>query len=125
LANRPLNVLGTTLQDCSLDPLTGFYRTGCCETGPEDHGFHLVCIEATADFLAFSMRAGNDLVTPRPEMAFQGLQPGDRWCLCAERWQDAFEAGVAPSVHLEATHMLTLEFVDLADLKRHAVSRES
>jgi len=117
----PLNVLGTELTECSRDPLTGFYRTGCCEIGPEDHGHHLVCIQATAEFLAFSMSRGNDLSTPRPEFDFDGIRPGDRWCLCAERWQEAFEFGVAPPVHLEATHILTLEFIDLADLKQHAI----
>ena len=121
----PLNVLGTELQPCSLDPLTGFYRTGACQTGPEDHGFHLVCITATAEFLTFSLRRGNDLSTPRPEFAFPGLLPGDRWCLCAERWQEALEAGVAPPVHLESTHILALEFVDLEDLQRHAAVTES
>lgn len=119
MRQRPLNVLGTPLQDCSLDPLTGFYRTGCCETGSDDDGFHLVCVQVTAEFLAFSRQRGNDLSTPRPEMSFPGLKPGDRWCLCAPRWQEALDAGVAPPVHLEATHILTLEFVDLADLKRH------
>ncbi len=122
MRQRPLNVLGTPLQDCSLDPLTGFYRTGCCETGNDDDGFHLVCVQATAEFLAFSRQRGNDLSTPRPEMAFPGVKPGDRWCLCAPRWQEALDAGAAPPVHLEATHILTLEFIDLADLKRHAVS---
>ena len=114
----PLNVLGTEMEECSRDPLTGFYRTGCCETGPEDHGHHLVCIEATVDFLVFSKERGNDLSTPLPQFGFEGIQPGDRWCLCAERWQEAFEAGAAPPVHLEATHLLALEFIDLAD---HAV----
>ena len=122
MSPRPLNVLGTELRDCSQDPLTGFYRTGCCETGPEDHGHHLVCIQATAEFLAFSARVGNDLSTPHPEFAFPGVKPGESWCLCAERWQQALEAGMAPPVHLEATHILTLEFVDLADLQAHAVT---
>jgi uncharacterized protein (DUF2237 family) len=120
MSQMPLNVLGTELKECSLDPLTGFYRTGGCETGTQDHGHHLVCIEATADFLVFSLSRGNDLTTARPEMGFPGILPGDRWCLCAERWQEALEAGVAPPVHLEATHMLTLEFIDLADLQQHA-----
>ena len=117
----PMNVLGTELQECSRDPLTGFYRTGNCETGPDDHGHHLVCIRTTAEFLAFSKERGNDLSTPVPEWGFPGLRPGDRWCLCAERWQEAFEAGMAPPVHLEATHILALEFVDLADLEKHMV----
>ena len=117
----PLNVLGTELIACSRDPLTGFYRTGGCETGPEDHGHHLVCIEATSEFLTFSKARGNDLSTPLPEFGFAGVRPGDRWCLCAERWQEAFEHGVAPPVHLEATHILALEFIDLANLRRHMV----
>ena len=117
----PLNVLGTEMVECSRDPLTGFYRTGCCETGTQDYGHHLVCIQATAEFLAFSKSRGNDLSTPRPEYGFDGINPGDRWCLCAERWQEALEADQAPPVHLEATHILALEFIDLADLKEHAV----
>jgi len=100
--------------------MTGFYRTGSCETGPDDHGHHLVCIEATAEFLAFSKTRGNDLSTPMPKYGFGGLEPGDRWCLCAERWQEALEHDAAPRVYLEATHILALEFIDLADLKRHA-----
>jgi uncharacterized protein (DUF2237 family) len=121
MKQMPLNVLGTEMTECSRDPLTGFYRTGACETGSEDHGFHLVCIQATAEFLAFSKDRGNDLSTPMPEFGFAGIQPGDRWCLCAPRWQEALEAGMAPPVHLEATHILALEFIDLADLKEHAV----
>ena len=121
MKQMPLNVLGTEMIECSLDPVTGFYRTGCCETGPEDHGHHLVCIEATAEFLVLSKARGNDLSTPNPAFGFAGVQPGDRWCLCAERWQEAFELGFAPPVHLEATHILTLEFIDLADLKAHSV----
>ena len=120
MRQMPLNVLGTEMTECSRDPLTGFYRTGCCETGAEDHGFHLVCITATAEFLIFSQSRGNDLTTARPEYGFPGLLPGDRWCLCAERWQEAFEAGVAPPVHLESTHILALEFIDLENLKQHA-----
>lgn len=121
MRQMPLNVLGTKLEECSRDPLTGFYRTGCCETGAEDHGFHLVCIQATAEFLIFSKARGNDLTTAMPQFGFPGILPGDRWCLCAERWQEAFEAGVAPPVYLEATHILALEFIDLADLRQHAV----
>ena len=117
----PLNVLGTQLEECSREPLTGFYRTGCCETGPEDHGHHLVCIEATEEFLIFSQSRGNDLTTAHPELGFAGILPGDRWCLCAERWQEALDAGAAPPVHLAATHILTLEFIDLSDLQQHAV----
>jgi len=114
------NVLGGLLLACSYAPLTGFYRTGCCETGPEDLGRHLVCVRVTAEFLAFSKRAGNDLSTPRPEYRFAGLKPGDRWCLCALRWKEALEAGVAPPVVLEATNELTLRLIDLDTLKSHA-----
>src|SRR5208283_3564727 len=105
-----LNVLGTDLQPCSVDPLTGFYRDGCCNTGGEDLGVHTVCVQLTADFLVFSKAVGNDLSTPRPEYGFAGLQPGDQWCLCASRWQEAFEAGAAPKVVLAATHRTTLEW---------------
>lgn len=116
-----LNVLGQTLTPCSMDPMTGFYRSGCCETGPEDEGSHTVCVIISEPFLAFSRSAGNDLSTPMPQWGFPGLQPGDRWCLCAPRWQEALEAGIAPAVVLEATHEGALEFVDLADLQAHAV----
>lgn len=112
------NVLGGALEDCSRDPLTGFYRNGCCDTGGDDVGVHTVCARMTEEFLAFSVARGNDLVTPGP--GFPGLRPGDSWCLCAERWQEAMEAGVAPPVHLEATHARTLEWVTLDDLRRHA-----
>lgn len=115
------NVLGTDLQDCSHDPLTGFFRDGCCNTGAEDVGLHLVCSEVTEEFLTFSKSVGNDLSTPHPEFGFPGLKPGNRWCLCALRWKEAFEAGVAPAVVLEATHISTLEFIDLEDLQDHAV----
>jgi uncharacterized protein (DUF2237 family) len=115
------NVFGEPIELCSLKPTTGFYRTGCCETGPEDVGLHTVCVEVTAAFLAFSKGAGNDLSTPRPEFGFPGLSPGDRWCLCAARWQEALEADAAPRVVLAATHEATLEIVQLADLKRHAL----
>jgi len=115
------NVLGTDLQDCSHDPLTGFFRDGCCHTGSEDVGLHIVCSEMTEEFLAFSKSVGNDLSTPHPEFGFPGLKPGNRWCLCALRWKEALEAGVAPAVVLEATHISTLEFVDLEDLQEHAV----
>ncbi|MFZ4506329.1 MAG: DUF2237 family protein [Fimbriimonas sp.] len=111
------NVLGTELRSCSMSPLTGFYRNGCCDTGAEDRGVHTVCVVATADFLAFSRSVGNDLSTPVPHYNFPGLRPGDQWCLCAERWQEAFEAGFAPPVILEATHEFTLEFVRLSDLQ--------
>ncbi len=119
------NVLGTDLATCSLSPRTGFYRDGCCRTGREDLGLHTVCIQATAVFLDFSRSAGNDLSTPIPEYNFPGIQPGDRWCLCAARWKEALQAGVAPPVVLEATHMSTLEFVDLEDLQLHAVEVSS
>ncbi|RCS52837.1 DUF2237 domain-containing protein [Bremerella cremea] len=115
------NVLGTDLQDCSHDPLTGFYRDGCCNTGADDTGLHLVCSEMTEEFLAFSRHVGNDLSTPHPEWGFPGLKPGNRWCLCALRWKEAFEAGVAPRVVLESTHISTLEFIDLEDLQQNAV----
>lgn len=115
------NVLGTALQVCSLDPITGFTRSGCCETGIDDKGSHTVCAQMTEEFLAFSISQGNDLSTPRPEYGFAGLQAGDRWCLCASRWLDASEAGFAPPVILEACHEMCLEIVSLADLKYHAL----
>lgn len=115
------NVLGGPLQTCGTNPLTGFYRNGCCDTGADDEGVHTVCVEVSADFLAFSKSRGNDLSTPFPMFGFPGLKPGDRWCLCASRWQEAFDAGMAPRVILEATHMASLEWVDLDALKRHAV----
>jgi uncharacterized protein (DUF2237 family) len=115
------NVLGQALQPCSLDPVTGFYRNGCCDTSAEDTGSHTVCIVATEEFLAFSKACGNDLSTPLPEYGFAGLGPGDRWCLCAPRWQEAFEAGKMPRVVLQATHEGALEYCDLADLKRYAI----
>ncbi|MDO9364993.1 MAG: DUF2237 domain-containing protein [Methylotenera sp.] len=113
------NVLGTALQICSLDPITGFTRTGCCETGLEDKASHTVCAQMTEEFLAFSISRGNDLSTPRPEHGFVGLQAGDRWCLCANRWLEASEAGFAPPVVLEACHEKCLAIVSLADLKYH------
>jgi len=119
------NVLGTDLETCSLSPRTGFYRDGCCNTGREDLGLHTVCIQATATFLDFSRSAGNDLSTPIPEYNFPGVKPGDRWCLCVTRWKEALLAGAAPPVVLEATHMTTLEFVDLEDLRLHAVELSS
>jgi uncharacterized protein len=115
------NVFGEPIKVCSLKPITGFYRTGCCETGPEDTGVHTVCVEVTKEFLAFSKSRGNDLSTERPEFGFPGLNPGDRWCLCAARWQEALDAGAAPRVVLAATHEATLEIVRLADLKRYAL----
>jgi uncharacterized protein (DUF2237 family) len=119
--SRQRNVFGEPLASCSERPLTGFYRTGCCHTGAEDLGLHTVCVEVTAEFLAFSKARGNDLSTPRPEFGFPGLEPGDRWCLCAARWREAFEAGRAPRVILAATHEATLEIVELGDLKRYAI----
>jgi uncharacterized protein len=116
-----LNVLGTELQTCSFDPLTGFFRDGCCRTDENDQGSHVVCARVTAEFLSFSLERGNDLVTPRPEFRFAGLRPGDRWCLCALRWKEALRAGVAPPVHLEATHARALELLALADLQAHAL----
>ncbi|PWS38833.1 DUF2237 domain-containing protein [Falsiroseomonas bella] len=115
------NVLGGTLLPCSVAPLTGFFRDGCCNTGPHDLGLHVVCAQVTAEFLAFSKARGNDLSTPRPEYGFAGLEPGDRWCLCAARWEEARLAGVAPPVLLEATHVAALAVVALDDLKAHAL----
>jgi len=115
------NVLGTDLETCSLDPRTGFYRDGCCNTGAQDQGLHLVCCEVTEKFLEFSKAAGNDLSTPNPAYDFAGLNPGDRWCLCVLRWKEAFEAGMAPKVNLAATHISSVEFVDLQQLQAHSV----
>jgi hypothetical protein len=115
------NVLGGVLQECSTDPMTGFLRTGCCQVTEEDVGHHGVCIVTTADFLAFSKARGNDLSTPHPEIGFPGLKPGDRWCLCTARWQEALQAGKAPQVVLEATSIAALEIVRLEDLRRYAV----
>ncbi len=115
------NVMGTELELCSFDPVTGFYRDGCCNTGGEDAGVHTVCAIMTDEFLAFSKAAGNDLSTPHPEYGFAGLKAGDQWCLCAPRWQEAFEADSAPQVRLLATHIVTLEWARLDDLKAHAV----
>jgi uncharacterized protein (DUF2237 family) len=117
------NVLGGELEPCSLDPITGFYRNGCCETGPEDVGQHTVCAVMTETFLAFSMSVGNDLSTPRPEYDFPGLNPGDRWCLCAPRWKEALDAGAAPRLVLAATHEEVLAIVPLGILKDHAAAR--
>lgn len=114
------NVFGTPLESCGTDPLTGFYRDGCCETGPDDLGVHTVCVVATEEFLAFSRSAGNDLSTPRPEFRFPGVRPGDRWCVCASRWREAWHAGKAPPVVLTATHEATLDFVPLSVLVKHA-----
>ena len=114
------NVLGGELATCSAAPVTGFYRNGCCETGPDDTGLHTVCAVMTAEFLRFSLSVGNDLSTPRPEFDFPGLRPGDRWCLCAPRWKEALDAGVAPPVVLAATHEEMLAIAPLGVLKDHA-----
>ena len=120
-AHQALNVFGQPLQPCGLDPLTGFYRDGCCNTGYDDTGIHTVCIRATAEFLAFSKQRGNDLSTPMPEFGFAGLKPGDQWCLCAGRWKEALDAGMAPPVVLAATHEETLAILPLSELKRYAL----
>jgi uncharacterized protein len=118
---RSRNVLGGLLETCSIAPMTGFFRNGCCDTGPEDVGSHTVCVVMTAEFLNFSRSRGNDLSTPMREYGFPGLRPGDRWCLCAPRWQEALETGQAPRVVLRATHEAVLHFCSLADLKRYAI----
>lgn len=115
------NVLGGALAPCSRQPLTGFYRDGCCNTGPHDVGRHVVCAQVTAEFLAFSRSRGNDLITPRPEYNFPGLKPGDRWCLCALRWLEAYDAGVAPPVILAATHEAALTVIPRETLLRYAL----
>lgn len=115
------NILGGELQPCSMDPVTGFFRDGCCNTGSGDVGVHTVCVVVNEAFLAFSQDRGNDLSTPQPQLGFPGLKPGDRWCLCAARWQEALEAGEAPDVVLESTHMASLEWVSMDDLCAHAV----
>ncbi len=114
------NVLGSPLLPCSMNPKTGFYRDGCCRTGPEDIGRHTVCVVLTSEFLEFSKARGNDLSTPMPTFGFSGLKEGDRWCLCAARWQEALEAGMAPYVILESTHHKALEVIALEDLQRFA-----
>lgn len=119
-STTPRNVLNRPLQTCSLKPRTGFFRDGCCRTGPDDEGLHLVCAVMTDEFLRFSVERGNDLTTPHPQWGFPGLKAGDRWCLCVRRWQEALEEGVAPPVVLEATHMSALEFVSLEELQQHA-----
>ena len=120
--NPDKNVLGTELQTCCTSPMTGFFRTGVCVTGTQDLGTHVVCAQITAEFLAFTKANGNDLGTPVPAYNFPGLNPGDKWCLCASRWKEALEAGVAPPVDLAATHSAALKFVSLADLQQHAIS---
>jgi hypothetical protein len=119
---QQLNVLGGELVPCSLDPLTGYYRTGCCENHGDDPGVHVICCRVNAAFLEFSVSRGNDLVTPMPQYGFRGLQPGDQWCVCAPRWAEALEAGMACPVVLESCHISALEFVDLDDLRSHAVT---
>lgn len=121
---QQINVLGTELMPCSYDPMTGYYRTGCCENRGDDPGMHVVCCRVTADFLAFSASMGNDLSTPAPQYGFAGLQPGDQWCVCAMRWAEALEAGRACPVVLEATHVSALEYVSLDDLRTHAVTAD-
>ena len=117
----PRNVLGGPLQPCSERPLTGFYRDGCCNTGDDDLGVHAVCVQVTAEFLTFSQSRGNDLTTPHPEFGFAGLKPGDRWCLCAARWVEALQAGVAPRLVLTATHEAMLDYAPLSELKKYAI----
>ena len=119
-----LNVLGGTLQTCCTSPLTGFYRNGRCDTGPEDAGVHTVCVKVSEDFLAFSLAQGNDLVTPRPQWNFPGLQAGDCWCLCAARWKEALDAGAAPKIRLAATHEATLQLVSLDELIKYAIDTQ-
>lgn len=119
------NVLGTDLQSCCTSPMTGYYRDGMCNTGKGDMGVHVVCAEMTEDFLRFSKARGNDLSTPQPQLGFPGLKPGDRWCLCALRWQEALQAGLAPPIVLAATHMAALEFLDLEHLQAHALDHEA
>ena len=118
------NVLGEPLELCSIKPITGFYRDGCCNTGPDDLGRHTVCIVATDEFLAFSRSAGNDLSTPMPQYGFPGVKDGDKWCLCVTRWQEALEAGMAPRVDLEATHESALEVVRLDDLRQYSAAQD-
>jgi hypothetical protein len=121
MMNTSKNVLGGTLEICSTNPMTGFFRDGCCNTGPMDTGTHTVCALVDEDFLTFTKSKGNDLSTPMPQYQFPGLKPGDRWCLCVNRWLEALRAGVAPKVILEATHIKALEYVDLKTLSSHAI----
>jgi uncharacterized protein len=121
MKDASVNVLGGALEDCSIAPVTGFFRNGCCDTGPMDHGLHTVCALMTDEFLALSKYLGNDLSTPRPEFGFAGLKPGDRWCLCAARFLQAHEEGAAPLVRLRATHIRTLDIVPLSILQPYAV----
>jgi uncharacterized protein (DUF2237 family) len=121
LVENELNVLGAELEECGTDPVTGFFRDGCCSTGPEDLGSHTVCAVMTAEFLAYQQSVGNDLSTPRPELGFAGLKPGDRWCVVAVRWLQAYHAGVAAPVVLASTHRRSLDTIPLAVLREHAV----
>ncbi len=121
MKDESINVLGEPLQECSRDPVTGFFRNGCCDTGPEDRGRHTVCAVMTQEFLALSKYLGNDLSTPRPEFGFAGLKPGDRWCLCAARFLQAHDEGAAPQIYLAATHRATLDVVPLRVLRAHAL----
>ncbi len=121
MRHQATNVLGTPLQVCCTNPMTGFYRDGACNTGAGDMGAHVVCARMTAEFLAYSKARGNDLITPIPSYDFPGLKPGDCWCLCASRWKEAYDAGVAPPVVLEATHASAIEFISLEELKEHAL----
>ena len=115
------NVFGETLATCCTSPMTGYFRTGCCDTGPQDAGAHVVCVQVTQAFLDFTGSKGNDLSTPLPAVGFPGLKPGDRWCVCAGRWKQALEAGLAPPVPLTGTHEAALDYVSLSDLKKHAI----
>lgn len=124
MSQIPLNVLGRPLSPCGTEPMTGYFRDGCCRTDASDRGLHVVCAVMTAEFLAFSRRRGNDLSTPRPDYDFPGLRPGDRWCLCANRWLEAFVEGVAPRVVLEATHLNALGVVTLDQLQSHALASD-
>ena len=119
--NNDLNVLGEPLQPCSMNPLTGFYRDGCCKTGEDDQGKHIVCAQMTENFLKYTKSRGNDLSTAIPQFGFPGLNPGDQWCLCASRWKEALDAGMAPPVQLRATHEAALEIVSLDELQHHAL----
>lgn len=125
MTSEQYNVFGEPLDPCSLEPLTGFYRTGCCESGPDDFGRHMVCAVMTADFLAFSKEHGNDLSTPAPQYGFDGLKPGDRWCLCVDRWVEAVRAGHAPWVVLRATHRSVLDTIPMALLMQYSAEARS
>ncbi|WP_437186111.1 DUF2237 family protein [Planctomicrobium sp. SH668] len=118
------NVLGNPLQPCSYDPMTGWFRNGCCDTGPGDYGLHIICVQVTDEFLRYSRSVGNDLSTPVPEYQFPGLKHGDRWCLCATRWKEAYDAGAAPQVVLASTHMSAIEFASLEEMMEYAVDAD-